>query len=310
MKNVLYYIVWGIFYLLSLLPFRVLYILSDLTYLLLYYLIGYRRKVVRKNLVTSFPEKSLSEIVQIEKKFYSNLCDYFFETLKMASMSEKEIKRRMKFEGFDQIQADARQGHSVSVYLSHTFNWEWVSSLPLHMEDKSVVFGQIYHVLRNKTFDRLFLKLRGRFGAVSISKENTLRKVMEYNRQNCRFVIGFIADQIPKWQSTHHWVNFLHQETAVFTGTEKIAKKLKCTTYYMTMVKEKRGYYLCKIEPLVKDPSVMPDFELTDLYFQRLSETLHQHPELWLWSHNRWKRSRKQVDEIENRVRKHKEQTV
>ncbi|MCC8187613.1 MAG: lysophospholipid acyltransferase family protein [Bacteroides sp.] len=303
MKNLLYYIVWGVFYLLSLLPFWVLYRFSDLLYYPLYHLIGYRKKVVRKNLVTSFPEKSLDEIVRIEKKFYSNLCDYFFETLKMASMSEKQIKRRMRFEGLGQVQADTEQGRSVALYLAHTFNWEWVSSIPLHMSDKSVVFGQIYHALRNKTFDRLFLKLRGRFGTTSISKENTLRRVMEYKSQDRLFVIGFIADQIPKWQSTHHWVDFLHQDTAVFTGTEKIAKKMKCTTYYLTMVQEKRGYYLCKVQSLVENPSAMPDFKLTDLYFERLSETLHQYPSSWLWSHNRWKRTREQVQEMENRIR-------
>ncbi len=306
MKNLLYYIVWGVFFLLSLLPFRVLYCLADLIYLLLYYVIRYRREVVRKNLTTSFPEKDLKEIIRIEKKFYVNLCDYFVETLKMASLSENQIRKRMRFEGLEQIEQDTRDGHSVAIYLAHTFNWEWVSSIPLYMPDKSVAFGQIYHVLRNQTFDRLFLKLRSRFGVTNISKENTLRKVMEFKKENRRFVIGFIADQIPKWQSTHHWVDFLHQDTAVFTGTEKIAKKMKCTTYYITIIKVKRGYYLSRVELLMKDPSCLADFKLTDLYFSRLSDTLHMYPETWLWSHKRWKRTREEVEKQVGRIR-HKE---
>lgn len=297
MHNFIYYLIYFPTYLISLLPLWIQYFFSDLLYYPLYYLIRYRRKVVRKNLVHSFPEKELTEIINIEKEFYSYLCDYFIESIKLVSMSERQIKRRMVFEGLESVNETLKSGKSVIFYMAHNFNWEWVTSLPLHMEDKNVIAGQIYHVLKNKTLDKLFLKLRGRYGATSIPMDFTLRRVIEYRKENKTFILGFISDQVPKWQAINHWLDFLGQDTPVFTGTEKIAKKMDCAVYFCSMYRPRRGKYICKVEPMGSNITDIPDFQLTDMYFEKLEAHIRQYPANWLWTHNRWKRKREEYFE-------------
>ena len=177
MKLLLCRILWGACYLLSLLPFCIIYLLSDFIYLIVYYLIRYRRKVVRKNLVNSFPEKSEKEITEIEKKFYKTLCDYFLETVKMRTISEKEIRRRMRFPGIEEMEKDSAAGKSVVMYIAHSMNWEYITSITLHMNYTGAQFAQIYHPLENRFFDDAFIKLRGRFGS---------REASIYYRLPCR----------------------------------------------------------------------------------------------------------------------------
>lgn len=291
-QTILYYLLYGSCYLLSLVPLRGLYVLSDCLYYLIYYVVRYRRRVVRKNLITSFPEKDIKEIRSIEKKFYSMLCDYFFESIKMASISEKEIMRRMTFEGLERVNELADQGRSGAFYLAHTFNWEWITSFPMHIRNQEVVSGQIYHKLANRAFDRLFLRLRGRFGAVSIRMPDTARVMMSYKREGKPTIIGFIADQAPKMHMIDHWVEFLHQDTAVITGTERIVKKLNCVAVFCSVANVKRGYYTCKVERIIEETKDIPDYELTDTYYKYLEESIRQNPSSWLWTHKRWKRSK------------------
>ncbi len=304
LNSFLFYFLYGLCYLVSLLPLRALYALSTVIYFFVYHLLRYRRRVVRRNLVGSFPEKSLQEIVSIERKFYELLCDYFFDSVKLASMSRKEVTRRMRFEGFDRVLDLTRQGKSAVVYLSHTFNWEWITSLPLAFpEGEAIAFGQIYHVLENEVFDRLFLRLRGRFGTVSIPMRMTMRKMLEYRRDGIPFVIGFIADQVPLYQATDHWLDFFHRDTPVITGAEKLAKGMNCAVFYCTTTSSRRGYYTCKAELLSEGSADIPDYELTDIYFKRLEEDIRQNPSYWLWSHNRWKRTREGFLKFEERQR-------
>lgn len=291
-QTILYYILYGSCYLLSLVPLRGLYVLSDCLYYLIYYVARYRRRVVRKNLVNSFPDKNIKEIISIEKEFYSMLCDYFFESIKMASISKEEIMRRMTFEGLERVNELADQGRSGAFYLAHTFNWEWITSFPMHIRNQEVVSGQIYHKLANKAFDRLFLRLRGRFGAVSIRMPDTARVMMSYRREGKPTIIGFIADQAPKMHMIDHWVKFLHQDTAVITGTERIVKKLNCVAVFCSVVNTKRGYYTCKVERIIEETKDIPDYELTDTYYQYLEESIRRNPSSWLWTHKRWKRSK------------------
>lgn len=297
----MYYIVKCFVCLLSLLPMQVHYFFSEIIYLILFYLIRYRRKVTRKNLLNSFPEKRLSEIKKIERKFYHGLCDYFVETLKLATISRKNIMKRMRFEGLDDIEKTTATGKSCVVYLAHNFNWEWITSLPLHFKDKDLIFGQIYHALENPLFDRLFLELRGRFHAASIPMTKTLKQILEYKRDKKTFVIGFLADQVPNWEAINHWITFLNQDTPVLTGTEKIAKRTESAVFYGAMHREKRGYYVCKFQLITECLSNLPDYELTDRYFEKLAENIEVHPELWLWTHRRWKRSKKGYIEREER---------
>lgn len=295
MKSIVYYIVFFFWYLLSLLPFRILYACSDLLYYPLYHCIGYRRAIIRKNLTESFPEKSLQEIISLEKQFYHFLCDYMVETVKLLSLSEKQMKKRMTFAGTEEIeeQMEKEQKTFCFVYLGHYCNWEWIASLPYWMP-ASIRCAQIYHPLYNKTFDRLFLHLRNQFGGECIPMKETLRRIIEWKRSGRKTIIGFISDQAPKWNSIHHWTDFLNHDTPVFTGTEKIGKQVDALIYYADVRRVKRGYYHCEFKRLTDHIKEIPDYEVTDRYIHRLEEMIRQDPPFWLWSHNRWKRTKEE----------------
>ena len=292
--DVKYSLLSGVVRLFSLLPFRVLYIISDVMRFLVQNVVRYRRKVVHENLSKSFPEKSEEEIRRIEKDFYAFFCDYVVETVKLCTISSEEMKVRMHVTGVDGIVRDLkREGKLFGfVYLAHFGNWEWVSSVGerIHEQDAGITAGQIYHPLRNRTFNRLFLFLRGRFGAVSIPMKETLRFVIEQRQSKTPAIIGFISDQGPKRSSIHHWTDFMNRRTPVFTGTEKIGKRVDAIFYYGRVRRVKRGYYECRMERIVDDNKEFPDFEVTDLYFRLLEETIKSQPSIWLWTHKRWKR--------------------
>lgn len=295
-----YYVVFALWYVLSLLPLRVLYVLSDLFYYLLYYVVRYRRKVVRKNLIGSFPDKTLPEICRIEQGFYHFFCDYVVETLKQFTLSREQLMKRMTFEGVDEIveKMHAQDRTFCFVYLGHYCNWEWIASLPYWVPD-DVLCGQIYHPLYNKAFDRLFLRLRQQFGGECIPMKETLRRIIELKRARRKTIIGFISDQAPKWNSIHHWTEFFHRETPVFIGTEKIGKQVDALIYYADVRRIRRGYYHCAFRPLTDHPKSLPDYELTDRYVQLLEEMITRAPSFWLWSHNRWKRTKERWMELQ-----------
>lgn len=295
--KVVYFIVFGFWYLLSLLPLRVLYLFSDLLYYPLYYGVRYRRRIVRRNLAGSFPEKSRKELLRIERDFYHFFCDYVVETIKLFSISRRQLMKRMTFEGVEPLIADMeRQGKELCfVYLGHCGNWEWVASLP-YWTPADIHCAQIYHPLRNQAFDNLFLKLRSQFGGECIPMKVTLRRIVELKRSGQKSVIGFISDQLPKWSSIHHFAPFLHRETAMFTGTEQMGKRLGALFYYAEVTSPRRGYYHCTFRKLADHPEQQEDFRLTDLYAARLEEQIRRTPYLWLWSHDRWKRTKEEYD--------------
>lgn len=283
-------------YILSLLPLRILYGLSDMLALLLYYGIRYRRKVVRKNLVNSFPDKGLSEIRSIEKDFYRYFCDYIVETIKLASISEKEMKKRMRFENTELLEKAFAQGRSVAFYLGHYCNWEWVSSMPVNFQGRPVVFGQVYHPLRNHSFDLMMLRIRGHFGAVSIPKNDILRVLAGWRKEGKQNIVGYISDQIPKMDNIHHWMTFLHQNTPVFTGAERLAKIMGDVVAYGDIRRVKRGHYVMRCELISEDASKESQFAVTEKYFHLMEATIQRAPQYWLWSHNRWKRTMEEYD--------------
>jgi KDO2-lipid IV(A) lauroyltransferase len=296
MNKVVYYLVYGIWYLLSLLPFCVHYLFSDFVYLILYRLIGYRVKVVRNNLTTSFPEKSEAEIRKIERKFYHRLCDYFVEAVKMMTMSERQIRRRMVFKNTEAFNKCFDENQSIALYLGHTFNWEWITSLPLWIT-KKVHCGELYHALENEAFDKLFLHLRERWGSECIPLVDILRKTIEYKHKQQTTIIGYLGDQVPHWNNIHHWCWFLNHDTPVMTGTERIAIKNRQAIFFLEMTQKKRGYYEAEFKLISRTPEQFKEFEITDIYHQMLEASIRRQPELWLWSHKRWKRTRKEFEE-------------
>lgn len=285
-------------YLHALLPFRVLYVLSDILYCLVYKLAGYRLKVVRANLKNSFPEKTNEELLIIEKQFYHHFCDYFVETLKLLHISDEEMQKRMQFENIEQVKVLMKDGNSALMFLGHYCNWEWVPSIALNFKgkDSDKLLGQIYKPLTNKAFDDLFLKIRGRFGSLGIAKNETLRAIVKLRKEKKQVLIGFMADQIPSSNNIHYWTTFLNQESAVFTGVERIAKQTGFSVVYLDMEKVKRGYYKATVRLISDNPLAEPEFQITETYIKAMEKTILRDPAYWLWTHKRWKRSRQEVE--------------
>lgn len=274
--------------LLSRIPFRAMYVLSDCLYYVVYYIARYRRPVVRKNLVESFPEKEEQEIIRIEKKFYRYFTDQVLESCKMATISPEEMSRRMKFTNMEAANAVLREGKTIGVYMGHYGNWEWVSSLPLGLE-KNVDAVQIYHQLRNENMNKLILYTRGRMGAISVEMRKTARYITEQTAKGKVSIIGFIADQSPKKREVRHFLPFLHHNVPVLTGTEKIIKHYGFEAWFMKMKRVKRGYYEAELVRMHDNPQSLPDFELTAIYYQMLEQMIQNTPELYLWTHKRFK---------------------
>ena len=294
--KILYYIVLAVWYVFSLLPLRVHYVISDLLFWLLYAVIGYRRKVVYSNISASFPEKSEEELRKIERGFYHFFCDYMVESVKLMTITPENLKKRMVFKGTEIVDEIVESGQSCALYLGHLCNWEWVSSLPLWLSPK-VHCGQIYHPLENKDFDRLFLRSRQRMGAECIAMADTLRKILEYRKAGQPIIVGYISDQVPFWTSIHHWVNFLNHDTPVLTGTERIVRKVNHAVLFLDIHRVRRGYYEAEIKLITREPQKMGEYEITDTYFKMLEQSIRKAPEFWLWSHNRWKRTHEEFDE-------------
>ena len=294
--KILYYIVYGLWYMLSLLPLRVHYVLSDVIFLLLYHILGYRKKVVRTNLRTSFPEKSQEELKQIECDFYHFFCDYMVESVKMMTISEQEMRRRMVFKNMEAVDSILAEGQSIALYLGHYCNWEWVTSLPLWLP-ANIQPGQIYHPIENRLTDQLFLRARQHFNSLCIPMHDTLRRLLEFSKNNRPMIIGYISDQKPHWVNIHHWVDFLNHDTPVLTGTERIVRKLNHAVFYIDMQRKRRGYYEAELKLITRHPQQMREFEITDIYYQMLEKTIRRAPAYWLWSHDRWKRTREEFNE-------------
>ncbi|MBR6276179.1 MAG: lysophospholipid acyltransferase family protein [Prevotella sp.] len=293
--KIVYYLVLAVWYLLSLLPFWVHYLLSDLLYLILYRMIGYRKKVVRQNLATSFPEKSEAELRKIERGFYHFFGDYIAESVKLMTISQKNLRKRMVFKGIEHVNEVLGSGQSITLYMGHYCNWEFVTSLQLWLIPGAQC-GQIYHPIENESFDRLFLRLRQRQGSVSIPMQETLRRLLKFRSEKRVNLIGFLSDQKPHWVNIHHWVDFLHHDTPVLTGTERIVNKLDNAAFYLDMHRVRRGYYVGEFKLITRNSKEMKEFELTDTYFSMLEASIRRAPEYWLWSHNRWARTREEFN--------------
>lgn len=292
----MYKLLFAFLHLLSHLPFCIHYAISDyLLFPLVYYVVRYRRRLVRRQLADCFPEKSEQERRQIARRFYHFFCDYIVETLKLQTLSHDELRRRVPFIGIEELQATLeREGKQFAFcYLGHYGNWEWMGSFPLWFT-APWTGGQIYHPLRNKSIDQFFINLREQFGGKCIPMKQTLRQILTDRREGKHVVIGFIADQSPKWEAVQYWTDFLNHKTAFFTGTERIARQVDAALCYLHVTRPKRGYYRAEVRMMTTNPNEMGEFEATNLYIALLEAQIREQPELWLWTHNRWKRTYEQ----------------
>ena len=283
---------WAL-HLLAIMPWWVIYLHADLLYLVAYYVIGYRKKVVRQNLAECFPDKSAKERKVIEKEFYHHFTDYVAETLKLLHISDDDMRRRMVFHNAGIIEDAFNNGQSIVLYAAHYGNWEWVTSVTLWFNSaahRDAVQGQVYQPLENEWFDRFFLRLRQRFNTVCISQRVILREMISREREGRHLGIGFIADQHPLSNDEGHVLDFLHHPTAFITGPEAIGRKLHCRAAFFDVRKLSRGHYECTLVPLSDDIAAEPHGSVTIRYARLLERRIEAEPAYWLWTHKRWKR--------------------
>lgn len=290
-------LVYNIFYAISKLPLGVLYAVSDVFSFLLYHIIRYRRGVVRGNLATAFPDKSHKEIAEIEKRFYRWFCDYFFEAIKLLSISDEELDRRLVVKNPEVHEAWFRKGRNTAGFLGHYCNWEWLSRVGKDMNPERRLC-LIYDPLHSKAFDNLFLRLRSYPPTgVPTPKRNILRQLLGWKKAGVQSLSGYIADQSPKWENIHMWLPFLnHAQTPVFTGAERIVRKMNDVVYYVDMRRPRRGCYTVEYVLISDDPNGLPEGEVTRRFFRMLEESVCREPQFYLWTHNRWKRKKEEFD--------------
>lgn len=273
---------------LSFLPLSVLYVFSDFLHLVLYRLLGYRKKVVWQNLVQSFPEKSEKELKQIMSLFYHHFCDLMVESIRMFSISEKEAERRGKVLNPELLEELYAKGKSIIIISGHYNNWELTAAV-LGLQVSYRPIG-IYHKFKNDFLDDQFKFSRSRFGMHMIPKEET--KSFFADHQHERNAILFGADQSPHNARKAYWMYFLGQETAVMFGSEKLAVEYNYPVVYGHIAKIKRGYYTLRFEVISENPQEEPYGKISAMHTRILEQDIKEAPQYWLWTHRRWKRTR------------------
>jgi Kdo2-lipid IVA lauroyltransferase/acyltransferase len=294
-KNLLhalfYYLCLPFIYLIAILPFPLLYSFSTGVFFLIYHVLHYRRKIVRENLVKSFPEKQEKEIREIELRFYRYFCDLFLETFKTLTISKESMVKHCEFAPetmsiFNQL---AKENQSFMVVMGHFGNWEWGgNTFSICCRHQLYV---IYHPLANKYFNGLVYRMRTRFGTRLIPMKDTLRDMLK-NRKELN-ATAFIADQSPL-PDRAYWMNFMNQDTPVFLGIEKIALKIRYPIVYITIRRVKRGYYKVFADRIELPLQQEETGTITEIHTRKLENDIRSQPENWLWTHRRWKHVRPQ----------------
>jgi Kdo2-lipid IVA lauroyltransferase/acyltransferase len=280
----MYYIVYGLLYLVSLLPLRVLYLFSDFAFFIVYHVAGYRKKVVFDNLAIAFPEKTPSERKQIAKKFYRNFTDNFIETIKLLSTGKKFLRKHYVCDTrlFDEL---FQQGKKCQVHLGHNFNWEIANVAMAFLTPYTLL--TVYMPINNKIMDRLLQKIRSKTGAVLLPATKMRTAMLPWRDK--QYLLALVADQNPGVPSKGYWLNFFGKPTPFVTGPEKGARANDSAVVFIHFTKSRRGYYEAHPELASLDPNSLPETEITRIYIQYLERVITVNPEMWLWSHRRWK---------------------
>jgi KDO2-lipid IV(A) lauroyltransferase len=285
----MYYFLLVLLYPLSLLPLWLLYVLSDGVYGLLYYVTGYRKEVVFNNLRHAFPEKTEEEIKAIRKKFYKSFCDQWVETLKLLSISKKELDKRFtgNWEVFQELGAEGKNTYAI---LGHTFNWEWANvACQYHTPQQ---YACVYLPLSSSAFDKLMLQIRSRSGAWMVSMK-ALKSGLSRLKET-QHILALAADQNPSQPEVAEWISFMNREAPFFRGPEQMARRAKAAVVFAGIKKIKRGYYRINLFRYCDDASKTSAGEILNAYVQFVEKQLREQPENWLWTHKRWKHKRKQ----------------
>jgi KDO2-lipid IV(A) lauroyltransferase len=286
MQLIAYILLYPFLWLISILPFRVLYIISDVIYILIYHILGYRKKVVNSNLHLAFPDKTDDEIKTIRKKFYHHLCDMLLESIKSITISEAEMKKRYVFKNVEAVHKLEKENKSIVLFMGHYASWEWVFILQKHVNH---IGYAVYKQLSNKYFDALVKRIRAKYNSYLITTKETFPTLIQAKQDNQLTLNGFVFDQSPKLDKAIHWQNFMGKKVPVHVGAEILAKRLDMATLFLKVKKIKRGYYEATIMDIIKDPKSIEDFKITDTYLKHVEEEILEAPEFYLWTHKRWK---------------------
>lgn len=280
----MYYIIYFFLYLFSLLPFKVLYLFSDFASFCLYHVIGYRKEIVFKNLKIAFPKKSEDELKKIRREFYTNFTDNFIETIKLLSMSGKTLDKRMQIDiaACNQL---AEEGLNIQFNSGHQMNWEYASvSISKHLK---IPWLAVYKEINTRSIERLFLKIRSKFGAVMVSLSSYKFRMPTLMKE--QYALGLIADQNPVNPKKAYWLNFFTKPAPFLTGPDKGARRNKTAVVFVNIVKIKRGYFKLELSILTKNAQELKDGEIMQSYRTFLEEGIKNSPANYLWSHRRWK---------------------
>lgn len=272
------------------LPLGVLYVFSDLCYYVMYYVVRYRRDVVRKNLRNSFPEKTEAERLQIEKKFYRHLCDIFIESFKCLCISDEEMQRRVEVRNTELVEQTAEEGRSVILLLGHCGCWEWAQEIATRYK-KPTINGEIYKHIDDVFAQELMNAIRGRWDTILIEMRQAMRTLLRFAKEGEPFLMGFISDQRAyTYGGLKRWTVFMNQYTDFVSGGEELARKIGARLLFLDMEKPSRGHYCLTFKEIVpEDMSVETSY--TRHFYKMLEESIRRQPEIWLWSHNRWCKS-------------------
>ena len=288
MKFIAYIFAYSFVWLLHLLPERILYLLSDLLYLLMYHVVGYRKKVVYANLENAFPEYEKSEIRRIAKKFFRHLSDLILEQAVYPFYSESQALKRFTIKNPELLNALYAKGKPVMAVLGHYGNWEYLSTLGLTIDYPVVA---IYKPLHNKYIDRMMQRNRNAFGVITVPMEKIARRLIAYHKSNTPVLTLNLGDQRPLYYQIQYWTKFMDQQTPMFLGTEKLARKLDAAVVFLKIRKLKRGRYEMETELICESPEGLKPYEITNRHVAILENMIREEPAYWLWSHQRWKHS-------------------
>ena len=286
MQFLVYILVYPLLWIISTLPFRLMYFLSDGFYILLYYIIGYRKKVVSNNLKFAFPEKTNQEISLIRKRFYHHLCDMMFEAIKSITISEAEMQKRYVFTNVEEIHKLEKENRSIVLFMGHYASWEWIFILQTHVNHKGYA---VYKRLSNKYFDALVKRIRAKYNSHLITTKETFSILIKAKENNELTFNGFVFDQSPKLNKAVYWQEFMGIEVPVHVGAEILAKRLDMVTLFLKVKKVKRGHYEATFLDINRNAKDYADFEITDLALKRVEEQINEAPEYYFWTHKRWK---------------------
>ena len=286
MQFLAYILIYPFLYIISILPFRVLYVFSDFLFLIVYYIIGYRKKTVNYNLRLVFPDKSEKEIKIIAKKFFHHLCDMILESIKSLTISEAEIIKRFQFKHLEEIHKLENANRSIVLMCGHYANFEWIFIAQRFVNHKG--YG-VYKRLANKYFDRLIKRIRARYNSYLITTKETIPTLIKAKQDGEVTINGFISDQSPKINKAFHWNEFMGIKVPVHTGAEMLAKKLDMAVVFFSVKKIKRGYYETTFKILAENAAEFENYEITDMFTKLVENQIYEAPEYYLWTHNRWK---------------------